>query len=40
MKFIAVPSFACQFELVSYINIHIPLFFDVVYTKVHCCMTK
>ena len=26
-------------DLVSYINIHvhIPLFFDVVYTQVHCC---
>ena len=34
VKFIAVPSFVYQFELVSYINIHVPLFFDVVYTQI------
>ena len=39
MKFIAVPSLWVNFvhELVGYINMHIPLFIDVVYTQVHCC---
>ena len=36
--FIAVPSFMCvNFLLhVHYIRIHLPLFFDVVCTQVHC----
>ena len=34
MKFIAVPSFACQFELVSYINI-ILFHCDVVYIYIY-----
>ena len=39
VKFVAVPRFVCPFcyELVSYINMHTLLFFDVVYSQVHCC---
>ena len=33
----AVPSFMYRNELVSYISIHVPLFYDVVYTQIHCC---
>ena len=36
MKFIVVPSFTCvHFWLVHYITLHLPLFFDVVFTQVH-----
>ena len=43
VKFIAVPSFTCvHFWLVHvhYINMHLPLFFDVVFTQVHCLPTN
>ena len=30
MNFIAVPSLMCQCLLVSYLNMHLPLLFDVV----------
>ena len=43
MKFIAVPSFMrVHFWLVHvhYINMHLPLFFDVVFTQVHCLPTN
>ena len=43
MKFIVVPSFMCvHFWLVHvhYINMHLPLFFDVLVTQVHCLPTN
>ena len=43
VKFIVVPSFMCvHFWLVHvhYINMHLPLFFDVVFTQVHCLPTN
>ena len=43
VKFIAVPSFTCvHFWLVhvNYINMHLPMFFDVVFTQVHCLPTN
>ena len=43
VKFIAVPSFTCVHVWlvhVHYINMHVPLFFDVVFTQVHCLPTN
>ena len=43
VKFIAVPSFTCVHVWlvhVHYINMHVPLFFAVVFTQVHCLPTN